>query len=347
MIVERVEQFIRDPGVGDFDQLALQAFEFQYERLEAYRGLCRRRGIGPDQVADWGQVPVVPALAFKSLDLSVGNGGEVFRSSGTTTDRPSVHRQAFPDLYRATIDASFPRSVLGSAEPRPMLSLIPDRRQAPASSLSFMVDHVLHQWGADGSLTAFGARGVDVRRARSFLGANQRHPTPTLILGTAFALVHLLDALEHLHLKFRLPSGSVVFETGGYKGRSREVPPTELVQRLADLLGLPVAAVVREYGMTELTSQCYTQPRHGGDPYLFHPPHWVRVRILDPETLNEAPPGATGLIGVFDLANLSSAIHLLTEDLGMAVDGGFRLLGRAAGAELRGCSLAVEELIRS
>ena len=99
--------------------------------------------------------------------------------------------------------------------------------------------------------------------------------------------------------------------------------------------------------MTELTSQMYTQTLNGGDPGLYQPPHWVRVRILDPETLAEAPAGTTGLICVFDLANLSSAIHVLTEDLGVAEDQGFRLVGRAAGAELRGCSLSFEELTRS
>jgi hypothetical protein len=109
---------------------------------------------------------------------------------------------------------------------------------------------------------------------------------------------------------------------------------------------VPPEFVVREYGMTELTSQCYTQTLLGGDPDVFVAPHWMRVRLLDPETLEEARAGDPGLICVFDLANLGSAVHLLTEDLGVAEEEGFRLLGRAAGAELRGCSLTVEELRR-
>jgi hypothetical protein len=102
--------------------------------------------------------------------------------------------------------------------------------------------------------------------------------------------------------------------------------------------------VVREYGMAELTSQCYTGALLGDDPDLFVAPHWVRVRLLDPETLEEVPAGAPGLVCLFDLGNLGSALHVLTEDLGVAEGDGFRLLGRAAGAELRGCSLVVEEL---
>jgi hypothetical protein len=102
--------------------------------------------------------------------------------------------------------------------------------------------------------------------------------------------------------------------------------------------------VVREYGMTELTSQAYTGALAGGDPDLFLPPHWMRVRILEPASLAEQPASQEGLITIFDLANLSSAVHLVTEDLGRSEGPGFRLTGRAAGAELRGCSLTVEEL---
>jgi hypothetical protein len=96
--------------------------------------------------------------------------------------------------------------------------------------------------------------------------------------------------------------------------------------------------------MTELTSQFYSRALSGGDPERFVPPAWTRVRILEPATLAEAPAGAPGLLTVFDLANLGSAAHLLTEDLGVAGGEGFRLLGRAPGAELRGCSLTVEEM---
>jgi acyl-CoA synthetase (AMP-forming)/AMP-acid ligase II len=165
-----------------------------------------------------------------------------------------------------------------------------------------------------------------------------------LVLATAFALAQWLDSLERLGLKFRLPPGSAVFETGGFKGRETEITREELLDRLQSWAGVPAAAVVREYGMTELTSQCYTGALLGESPDRFVAPHWVRVRILDPETLEEAPAGTPGLICVFDLGNLGSAVHLLTEDLGVAEAGGFRLLGRAAGAELRGCSLVVEEL---
>ena len=347
MIVERVSRFLTNPESDSFEALALAAFAWQFERIEPYRRLCERRGATPETVKDWLRVPPVPAAAFKTLTLAAEPAVEVFRSSGTTGggEQQSVHHQPFPDLYRQVIDTSFPRFCLPYGGPLPILSLIPTREQLPDSSLSFMADHVLARYGSPESLTAFGTRGVEAAKARSWAGARQREGRPVLVLATAFALAQWLDALaDRLGLKFRLPAGSAIFETGGFKGKTTELTRGELLARVQEWLGVPPDFVVREYGMTELTSQCYTRVLLGGDPDLFVVPHWMRVRLLDPETLEEVPAGTPGLLTVFDLANLGSAVHLLTEDLGMAEGDGFRLLGRAAGAELRGCSLVVEEL---
>ena len=207
-----------------------------------------------------------------------------------------------------------------------------------------MADHILARWGSPESANAFGPRGVEAAEGPLLGGARQREGRPVMILATAFALVQWLDSLERLGLRFRLPPGTVLFETGGFKGKTTELSRDGSARPGPELAGSCPGIVVREYGMTELTSQCYTRTLLGGDPDLFVAPHWVRVRVLDPETLEEAPAGSPGLIAVFDLANLGSAVHLLTEDLGVAEGEGFRLLGRAAGAELRGCSLVVEEL---
>jgi len=361
-LVRRIERLVRD-GAGDFEALALEAFAFQYERIPAYRRLCEGRGVAPGEVRSWREVPTVPASAYKSTDPSLALHAAppriTFRSSGTTQGeaRRSVHHHPFPDLYRAVIDASFPHFCpLASARP-PMLSLIPTPEQLPDSSLSFMAGHVLDRFGGEGSATAFGERGVELPKVRSWLGARQRDRRPGLVLATGLALVQLLDGLERMSLRFRLPPGSALFETGGLKGRTREISREDLLARVERQLGLPPQRVLGEYGMTELTSQCYTRTLlepapdrlpQGVDPAAFVGPPWVRVRILDPETLEEAPEGEPGLIAVFDLANVGSAVHLLTEDLGCtAPGGGFHLVGRAAGAELRGCSLTVEEMAGS
>lgn len=344
MPLSRIANFIANPQEGDFEALALAAFAFQVERVPHYRALCERRGIDPNTLTDWRAIPAVPVAAFKSLELAVAPAAEVFRSSGTTGAERSTHHHSFPDLYRQAVDHSFPSFCLPAPAPLPMLSLIGDRALLPDSSLAFMIEHVLRRWGSADSLTAFTRRGVETAKARSWLGARQRTGGPVLILATAFALVELLDALARVDLRFRLPPGSALFETGGTKGRTREIERVELLALVAERLGVPPERTVGEYGMTELTSQCYTRALAGGDPELFVAPHWVRVRVLDPLTLAEAPAGTPGVLAILDLANLGSAVHVLTEDLGVAGGEGFRLIGRAAGADLRGCSLVAEEL---
>ena len=352
MLVERVARFLADPAGDSFDELALAAFAFQYERVAAYRRLCDGRGVTPATVTDWTQAPAVPALAMKRLALHADEPLRVFRTSGTSAAEegggaPGVHYQPYPDLYAQAIECSFPRFCLPRLRtPAPMLSLVPTREQAPDSSLAFMAQHVLDEWGAADSTTAFGERGVDVTRARSWLAARQREGRPALLFATSFALAQLLDALARRFLHFRLAPGSVVFDTGGYKGRYQELSRADLLARLHTWLGVPPEQVVREYGMTELSSQCYTTNLLGGDGDTFVAPHWVRVRVLHPETLAEQPAGEAGLLAVFDLANVGSVPHLLTEDIGRRHGEGFQLLGRAGGAELRGCSLTVEELAR-
>ncbi len=375
-LLDRVARFVSGTGRGGdpalrFDELARRAFAFQHARVAPVRALAEARGVAPEDVRSWRDVPPVPALAYKSLDLfprgifEAGEGGgngeggevEIFRSSGTTGGEGarSVHRHPFPGLYRTVIDASFPRFCLPDRNPGrrvPMLSLIPRREEAPDSSLSFMIDHAIAEWGEDPSTYAFGTGGLDTGAAAAWCRRVERDRKPALVLATAFALATWLDALAQEEIAFRLPAGSVLFETGGFKGRSRELSRPALLASIEERLGVPLGRVVREYGMTELTSQLYTdvlieiraESGAGGDPDLFVAPPWVRVRVLDPETLEEAPPGRPGLVTIFDLANLSSAVHVMTEDLGSIDGGGLRLLGRAAGTELRGCSLTAEEM---
>lgn len=344
MIVERIASYVQKPEPAAFDELARAAFAFQFERIPVFRALCERQDKRPEQVASWREIPLVPTAAFASVELAAAPSREVFRSSGTLGGERSVHHHPFPDLYRAVIDATFPRYLLPTGDRPPMLALVPPRELVGDSSLGFMVDHVLRRFGGPGSTHAVDAQGVEMGKARSWLGAHQRGGRPVRILATAFALADLLDFLARMNLRFRLPAGSAIFETGGFKGRTRTLERADLLVAAEAWLGVPPSQVVSEYGMTELTSQAYTSVLLGGAPDLFVTPPWLEVRALDPETLAELPEGASGLLAFFDLANVGSALHLLTEDLGSVAPGGFRLAGRAPEAALRGCSLLAEEL---
>jgi hypothetical protein len=158
---------------------------------------------------------------------------------------------------------------------------------------------------------------------------------PVLLLGTAFAFMNIFDQ----GVRIKLPAGSRAMETGGYKGRSREVSKRELYRLFQERFSIDY--VINEYGMTELSTQFYDE-KPGSD--VKDVPHWARVLVIDPHTGKQALPGERGLIRIFDLANLWSAMCVQTEDLGVAGGDGFEILGRAAGAEVRGCSLNAEIL---
>jgi hypothetical protein len=167
---------------------------------------------------------------------------------------------------------------------------------------------------------------------------------PALLLcGTAFAFVHLLDALEADDITIALPSHARIMETGGFKGHVREESRDSLYARIAQRLAVAPARIVNQYGMTELGSQFYdgviAQP---GLPRCKQGPPWTRVRILDPHS---GEPAQVGVIHVYDLANTGSILAIQTADLGRALPGGFEVLGRQPGAEERGCSLAIDELL--
>jgi hypothetical protein len=344
-IVDRIQRAIASWSPGTpFDELVRDAFAYQLERVEPIRRLIAREAKSPATIASWREVPLVPARAFATVELATDPPRETFRSSGTLGGERSVHRHPFPALYRAVVDATFPPACLPRGDRPPMLSLVPPRQVAPDSSLGFLVDHALAAYGGPGSTYGCGPRGVEIGVCRSWLAARQREGRPVLVLATAFALADLVARLARMNLHFRLPAGSALFETGGFKGRTRELAREELLAGVVSWLGIPAAAVVSEYGMTELTSHAYTRVLAGGDPLLFVPPPWLRVRALEPLTLAELPAGETGLLAFFDLANVGSALHVLTEDLGAVEEGGFRLAGRAPDADLRGCSLLAEEL---
>jgi len=180
---------------------------------------------------------------------------------------------------------------------------------------------------------------------------------PIGVLGTAFNFVHLLDELAARKLHFKLPRGSWTLETGGYKGRSRSLPKSELHRLIHDFLGIERNRIASEYGMSELSSQAYDRslnepgvegpPPSGGassvepvtGPRTFRFPPWARTQIVSPENGREVAEGEVGLIRVFDLANVYSVMAIETQDLAIRLGAGFELLGRAAQAEARGCSL--------
>ncbi len=354
-----------------FHELALSLFALQFDQIESYRKFCLARGTTPGDVTHWHDVPAIPTSAFKDYELSSLSQTErtiVFQSSGTTTQRPSRHFHSRDSLvlYEASLLPWLQRHILPernlsggieriTREPGwPLVILTPRSDLAPHSSLVHMFETARQKFGSKdsrfvGSVTADGLWSLNFSEATEVLRHSVLQSRPIILMGTAFLFVHLLEHLQSRRLTYRLPPGSRVLETGGYKGRSRALPKAELHRWIAHGLGIPVSHVVCEYGMSELSSQAYdglagfaappATPGIRSVGRLFRFPPWARARVISPETGGEVRDGETGLLRVFDLANVHSIAAIQTEDLGVRHDEGFELMGRAESVETRGCSL--------
>jgi hypothetical protein len=346
-----------DAGVGspwpehDFEALALAAFRVQFEAVDPYRSFCEGRGCTPATVRRWQDVPAVPATAFKHIDFGVESGRapeRTFRTSGTTRGAEACGRHLVPrvSLYRHSLLPPFRAHLLGGRERMRFASLVPSPAARPDSSLSFMVGAAADAYATRTHWLVGSAGALDLTGWSAAARDAERAAEPVLVVGTSLALLHLVERLESEPAP-PLPSASRIMETGGFKGSGREVERGELHARVEAATGVPSARIVGEYGMTELLSQLYEPVlREGALAHgTYVAPPWLRVRALDPMTLAEVPVGAEGILAFFDLANAGSICHVLTEDVGSVGEGRVRLAGRARGAEPRGCSLAMDELL--
>ncbi|HEM46735.1 MAG TPA: acyl-protein synthetase, partial [Alphaproteobacteria bacterium] len=237
------------------------------------------------------------------------------------------------------------------ARPR-FLSVMPAADEIPDSSLAFMITDLLECFGAPGSAAFATGAGLDYDALESAAAEAAADGAVVLLIGTSAAFIHWLDRLADDGRSFRLPEGSRLMDTGGFKGRGRRVEPDELRAAYHERLGLDPACCVNEYGMTEMLSQLYDTglldrvrgltrpPRKAGPP-------WVRSLAVDPETLAPLPPGEPGLLRHLDLANAGSVPAVQTEDYGAVDEHGLVLHGRAVGAPPRGCSIAMDILLEN
>jgi hypothetical protein len=334
---------------SDFDALALAAFACQCECMPTFRAFCVARGITPGTVERWQDVPAVPARAFKALDFAVAEPEVVFLTSGTSRGPERRGRHLVPrlSLYRQSLRAAFEPHVLAGSR-MPFVSLIPPPGALPSSSLSFMVGTAAAALASEAHWVVDGAGELDEERLRAITLDAASVSEPVLLLGTALALLHLVERLEASPVD-PLPTGSRIMATGGFKGLHREIGRAQLYDRMTAATGVPRKLIINEYGMTELLSQLYEPvlSEGPGAAGIHVAPPWLKVRALDPVTLDEVKEGEPGLLTFFDLANAGSVCHVLTEDVGAVVDGRVRLQGRVQGAEPRGCSRAMDELMSS
>lgn len=335
-----------------FDGLALELFAFQFERIAAYRSFCEGRGRTPRTVTTWREIPAVPTAVLKELSLrsfDAGRIAHVFRTSGTSAAVRGALELDTLELYEASLEPTFRVHVLADLAPGERIEmriLAPSAAAVPDSSLSHMFATLLPRFGTRESGFDLAPDTVDPEALVASLRGAAERGRRVAVCGTAFAFVHLVDSLAARGERIVLAEGSRVMETGGFKGRSREVGRGELHAAIEHCLGVPVSRIVNQYGMTELASQFYDTPlRFPEGPRRKLGPPWARVRVVDPVTGDDTREGEHGMIVVVDLANAGGVCALLPADVGRRVGDGFEVLGRAEGAEARGCSIAADEIL--
>ncbi len=337
----------------EFEQLALAIFRYQYHSNAVFRAYCDRRGSTPEVVERWTDIPAVPTDAFKAAVLLCGDPADavaVFRTSGTTrgADRRGEHYFRDLSLYNHALRAGFGKHLDPEGEHLPIFSFIPPPTAAPDSSLSHMIGEVVDEFGDSRSQFFADEERLDLAAAARALTQAADRGEPVALLGTSLALVSLIDHLRATDEALSLPARSRLMDTGGFKGRRSSVTREALYAGAEEMLGIPIAWCVNEYGMTEMSSQFYDAVAGCGENLerrVHRAPDWVRTIACDPETLRPLPAGEVGVLRHWDLANLDSVMVLQTADLGRAGGDGVEVFGRAEGAQARGCSLATEELL--
>ncbi len=328
-----------------WNELMLEVFRAQFQENDAYRAYCQEKRKTLRTVRHWRDIPFVPVDAFKHLTLSrvpIEETAACFMTSGSTSGLRGKHYQADLDIYDASMDATIRRFVLKDIETIHIANLFPTREMMPNSSLAHYLNYIVETFGHNDGRYFIDDQGIDFSAFEQFLNERIERKEPVLLLGATYNYVHLFEHFKEQ--TWLLPEGSIIFDTGGYKNQSTELPVAEFYERLSSMFHVPKSRCVNMYGMSELSSQYYDTGNEVTPSIKYGPP-WLKTRIIDPLTEKDVPKGEKGIIVHYDLCNVNSVVAVMTEDAGYATDDGFVLLGRAEGAEAKGCSLQLEDFL--
>jgi len=312
---------------ADFTTTALQVFKHQFKNNQVYRSFCDLLYKHPSDINSIQDIPFLPIQFFKSRKVlsSLDEIDEIFTSSGTTGSITSKHYVTDINLYRKSYLKGFAH-FYGNIEDYVVLALLPNYLERKGSSLVFMVDDFIKKTKHPES--GFYLDNLDELATK--LITLDKKGQKVLLIGVSFALLDLIEKQ-----KFQLKN-TIIMETGGMKGRRKELVREELHQLLQN--GFGVDKIHSEYGMTELLSQAYSNGNG-----VFETPPWMKIFTRDTEdALTIQKVGKTGGINVIDLANYNSCSFIATQDLGKVYENGtFEIIGRFDNSDIRGCNLMV------
>ena len=331
--IERIFSLKREDKAA-FEEAALVAFEYQSHENAVYAAYIKALGVSPSQVDCIEKIPFLPISFFKSHDvICTGKSpNAVFLSSGTTGMTPSRHLVHDPSIYTRSYMKGWEYHY-GNIEGYTVYALLPSYLERKGSSLITMAEGFISRSLSPNSGFFLYEHDVLYHNLMCSIEKGEK----ILLLGVSFAL---LDFVEKYQIK--LPDDAVVMETGGMKGRRREMIRPELHSILCKGFGTDV--IHSEYGMTEMLSQAYSK---GNGIYESVP--WLGIRLRDthdPLSLLEKNSTARGAINVIDLANVYSCSFIATEDIGrLHIDDTFEVLGRMSSSQMRGCNLMVADIM--
>ena len=310
-----------------FEKIALKVFRFQYENNSVYREFCELLKVEKGSVKSLKEIPFLPIQFFKSRDVlsSLNTIQETFTSSGTTGMITSKHLITDVTLYEQSYQKAF-SEFYGNIENYVVLALLPSYLERQESSLIYMVKDLIEL--SNNQESGFYLHNYDELIAKLVeLDSSGKN---VLLIGVTYALLDLIE-LQKFQLK-----NTVIMETGGMKGKRKELIREELHEILCD--GFGVSSIHSEYGMTELLSQAYSLGNG-----VFECPNWMNILIRDTEdALSYVTTGKTGGINVIDLANINSCSFIATQDLGKKyANNSFEVLGRFDNSDIRGCNLMI------
>ena len=321
------EEILKVNSKEQFERIALEVFRYQAKNIPVYKEYTERRGIKPQEIKSIEKIPFLPIQFFKTREIKPLNANveAIFTSSGTTGAQTSKHFVVDTELYIKSFTSAFTH-FYGSPNEYCILALLPSYLERQGSSLIYMVDRLIKL--SKHPESGFFLNEFDV--LAEHLGRLDAAGQKCLLIGVSFALVDLAEKYQ-----FRL-NNTIVMETGGMKGRRKEMIREELHSQLSNAFS--VKTIHSEYGMTELLSQAYSNGNG-----IFGCPNWMRIIIRDPyDPFTTLPNQRAGAINIIDLANIYSCSFIQTEDLGKVYDDeSFEVLGRMNEAQLRGCNLLV------
>ncbi|MFA6944481.1 MAG: acyl transferase [Pedobacter sp.] len=312
----------------EFERLSLEIFNYQVQNCEIYARFTANLGINTSQVKDLNEIPFLPIEFFKSQKIICGQAeaDEVFSSSGTTGMTHSKHFVRDIAIYTESYRKAF-QLFYGDISKYAVLALLPSYLEREGSSLIYMINDLI-------GLSKHPESGYfldDHQLLHKTLDELNKSKTPTILIGVTYAL---LDFVENHSVEF---PELIVMETGGMKGKRREILRTELHEILCAGFGVPM--IHSEYGMTELLSQAYSKGSG-----IFRTPPWMKVMVRDTnDPLSLLGAEQNGGLNIIDLANIHSCSFIATQDLGRQFqDGSFEVLGRFDHSDIRGCNLLVQ-----